>query len=618
MSKAAEALRAIKGGTDTGKATALPSIPNVPRTDDARVNQFLSAIKQTLETWGGDRGNSLDSAVTWRELIEKQFAKVDETQTASSIVPSWFGQNGSVQGTDSVFFGIPPAPTGLTAEGAFANIILSWDTPPYGNHSYTEIWRSSVNNLGTAQLVGMAAGAVYVDNVGGNASYYYWLKFVSTSAVKGPFNATEGVLGKTSLDPAFILETLSGQLHDSQLNKDLSGRIELITADASVPGSVNARISETQQELIDADTALAQQITTLSASTTANAAAIQTEATARASGDSANATSISQVQARLDTGDYAAVKTESSSTASAVTGIQAKYSVKTDVNGYVSGFGLISTTNNAAPFSQFIFKADQFGFGAPGLTSAYPFVIQASATTVNGVAVPAGVYIDAAYILNGSITNAKIGNAAIDSAKIADASIGTAKIADANVTAAKIADANITNAKIANLAVTTAKIADANITTAKIADANITNAKIGNAEVSTLKIAGNAVTVSSAFQGSGDTQVGSSVTTVLSGTITVSGLQPVYVVATAFAGGSYNGVANNDADISGYIVIGGTSQTVVPSLTVKSMNLTCASGAALFSGLSAGTYSITLNFVTNTGTGHFIRQPRIIVIETKR
>ena len=53
---------------------------------------------------------------------------------------------------------------------------------------------------------------------------------------------------------------------------------------------------------------------------------------------------------------------------------------------------------------------------------AIPFVVQASSTTVNGVAVPAGVYIDAAYIKNGSITNAKIGNAAIDDAKIANLS----------------------------------------------------------------------------------------------------------------------------------------------------------------------------------------------------
>jgi len=48
--------------------------------------------------------------------------------------------------------------------------------------------------------------------------------------------------------------------------------------------------------------------------------------------------------------------------------------------------------------------------------------VQASATTINGVAVPAGVYMNDAYIRNGTITSAKIGNAAIDDAKIANLS----------------------------------------------------------------------------------------------------------------------------------------------------------------------------------------------------
>jgi hypothetical protein len=124
--------------------------------------------------------------------------------------------------------------------------------------------------------------------------------------------------------------------------------------------------------------------------------------------------------------NYAAIQTEATTRATQTGNLFAQYSVKLDVNGYVSGFGLSSTLNNAAPYSQFIFKADQFAFGAPGQTSVYPFVIQATATTVNGVAVPAGVYMDAAYIQNGTITNAKIGDATIDSAKIA--SLTAAKI----------------------------------------------------------------------------------------------------------------------------------------------------------------------------------------------
>lgn len=568
MSKASEALRSIAGNTDLGKATALPSIPNVPRTDDARVNQFLSAIKQTLETWNGERGDALDSSVTWRGLVENGFARVDKTATGGGLVPAWLQNTGS--GTNQPIMTVPPAPTGLTIDGAFANIILSWDDPPYVNHSYTEVWRSNVNNLGTAVLIGMAAGSIYVDNVGGNAEYYYWIKFVSTTNVKGPFNATEGTVGKTSLDPAFLLQTLTGQLQQSQLNNELSTKIDLVGTNA-------------------ADIIAINDISTTS--------------------ESASARAVAQVQARLDSGDYAAVKVESSATATALGGVQAKYAVKTDVNGYVSGFGLISTANNATPFSQFIFKADQFGFGAPGVSSAFPFVVQTTPTTVNGVDVPVGAYIDAAYIKNGSITNAKIGTAAIDNAKIANLDAGkittgyiSADRINANsVTADKIdsrglsikdaagniilsagtslstthisglgslATANsVSTSQVSGLGsfATLSQITTGNVSTyiasgaiqsAQIGTAAIGTALIGDAAVNTLKIGANAVTVPVRYNfgsaiGTGSTFTGSftlpdAATVVVHISLTLPNDNGVYVddAGTGWVTGASNALIN--------------------------------------------------------------------------
>jgi hypothetical protein len=62
-----------------------------------------------------------------------------------------------------------------------------------------------------------------------------------------------------------------------------------------------------------------------------------------------------------------------------------------------------------------------------------PFVVNSSPQTINGVSVPAGVYMDAAFIKNGTITNAKIGNAAIDDAKIANLSAGKITAGDISV-----------------------------------------------------------------------------------------------------------------------------------------------------------------------------------------
>jgi hypothetical protein len=112
-----------------------------------------------------------------------------------------------------------------------------------------------------------------------------------------------------------------------------------------------------------ADTTMASQITTLQSTVTTqgtniatNAAAITTEASTRASGDSANASTSTAISARLDSGDYAAVKTSATASASAITGILAKYSVNVDVNGHVVGFELI----NGSGLGDFVVTADKF------------------------------------------------------------------------------------------------------------------------------------------------------------------------------------------------------------------------------------------------------------------
>ena len=155
------------------------------------------------------------------------------------------------------------------------------------------------------------------------------------------------------------------------------------------------------------------------------------------------------------------------------TALEAQYTVKVDTNGYISGFGLASTTSGATPTSNFAVRADTFYIAnptGPSVAAAMPFIVRTTATTINGVSVPVGVYITDGFIQNGTITNAKIADATIDNAKIASATITNAKIADATITAAKITDATITSAKIADAAITSAKIGSAAITSAKIAN----------------------------------------------------------------------------------------------------------------------------------------------------
>jgi calcineurin-like phosphoesterase len=164
--------------------------------------------------------------------------------------------------------------------------------------------------------------------------------------------------------------------------------------------------------------------------------------------------------------------------------VNAFYSLRANVNGHISGFGL----SNDGVTSEFAILADKFLVADPG----------------NPGDTPQGVFL----IENGNvvINSARIGDAAIDTAKIANLSVKSfhldfANLRDATINTAWISEAQIKNAavttaKIGNAAISSAKIADAAITEAKIGNAAITNAKIGDAAVDTLKVAGKAITSS--------------------------------------------------------------------------------------------------------------------------
>lgn len=90
----------------------------------------------------------------------------------------------------------PPAATGLSATGAFRNVILSWSLENYINHGYVRIYRNTVDNQGTATLIGTSTTNFYNDSaVTVGNSYYYWVRAVNIEEVVGPFNASAGTLG---------------------------------------------------------------------------------------------------------------------------------------------------------------------------------------------------------------------------------------------------------------------------------------------------------------------------------------------------------------------------------------------------------------------------------------
>jgi len=336
------------------------------------------------------------------------------------------------------------------------------------------------------------------------------------SALTTRVTAAEGSISVNSTDITALdtsLTNLSTSVSGnstaiSALSSTVTTQGGLITANSNDITALENTVNNPTTGVAATSLALSSLSSTVTAqgnSITANAndiSALGVTVTNNTSGITANSTNITSLTSTVTSqgGDISALSsslstlsttvgsntTSISTQATSINGLEAQYTVKVDTNGYVSGFGLASTSTGATPTSEFIVNADRFAIGSPsGLTEITPFIVQTTPTTLNGVSVPTGVYISEAYIRNGAIANAKIGDAAIDNAKIASLAVTGAKIDDATITGAKIIDGEISNAKIGNAA----------ITNAKILDATITGAKIGTAQIDTLQLAGESVIV---------------------------------------------------------------------------------------------------------------------------
>ena len=199
MSDPLAALRAVSGTDLSSGATTLPNIPAVPYTDDASLTNILSAMKLWMDKASG---SGLTGFASKQDLIDAGVLSKD---------PS-----GNLKPTADTSMAVPPVPTGLTASGAMTIILLEWDDPrlAYSNHGYTEIWAAEVDNFSSAQLVGQSSGVIFVHAVGEGTQRYYWIRFVSTAGVMGPYNAVGGTLGQTAQNPAYLLDAMSGILDE--------------------------------------------------------------------------------------------------------------------------------------------------------------------------------------------------------------------------------------------------------------------------------------------------------------------------------------------------------------------------------------------------------------------
>lgn len=182
---------------------------------------------------------------------------------------------------------------------------------------------------------------------------------------------------------------------------------------------VTAAITAEQDARVSADNAITESVNAQFTSVNGSIAGLNNKTTTLTTTFSALANYMVDLTAQFDA-TQAAVQQEAEARADADGTLFARYSVKTDVNGYVSGYGLLSTANNSAPTSEFIVRADKFAIGSPsgpGITPRIPFTVL---TTPDAKGNQPGVYMDNAVIKAASITGAYIADLAVDTIKIAD------------------------------------------------------------------------------------------------------------------------------------------------------------------------------------------------------
>ena len=429
---------------------------DLPELTGSNLTEWARAVKEAIQTFRGYRGDPRDRALTPRDLTAEGLAALGGV-AGGTIIGGGSGGTGGGGGDPVPELTPPPTPTGLVVTAGISHIYIACDTPLYvagRGHDRTVVYGAKWPVGGIEPTF---TGAVELSQFLGTFEAYptdpatrwcIWIKWKSKDGVlsSAPAGGTNGAQATTAYDPALLKTALTGVITESELFSTLGARISLIDGPDSLAGSVAARVlaeatargaavASEASTRSSADTAIASSVTSLASTVGGNTAAITAEATTRANADTAISSTVTTLSSTVS-GNTAAIATEVSTRASQTGALFAQWTVKLDLNGYVSGFGLASTGGSAAPTSSFIVRADSFAVASPsgpGITPAVPFIVRTTPGTVNGVSYPAGVYMDSAFILDLTAAIARMGTAWIDDAKIATLSAAKLTVGDGTV-----------------------------------------------------------------------------------------------------------------------------------------------------------------------------------------
>ncbi|EMY6820914.1 phage tail tip fiber protein [Vibrio cholerae] len=178
-----------------------------------RAGRSLDALYENVEILTGQRGNGRYRAVT-----EKDVAAIKGTMNKVIVGSGSHGGDSVVER--------PHAPNNVEAFGGFSAILVQWDTPRFKGFAYAEVWRAGANDFSQAVLIATTPANVFSDVVNLGSHYFYWVRFVNTNDLAGPYHDVNGVAAETSQDIAGVVDELAEQLKSSELIQHMQKEID--------------------------------------------------------------------------------------------------------------------------------------------------------------------------------------------------------------------------------------------------------------------------------------------------------------------------------------------------------------------------------------------------------
>ena len=213
------------------------ALPPVPRGVSRDVQNFLTSVRETIQVQAGmGRGNSLDRAVTFRDLK----AATGVTDFSSFVTKSSTANGGGVFNDPR-----PPKPANFKAFGMFNMVGLEWLRPTTPWYAFTEIYRVDLDAFdgetpvfADALFVGSSSSGFYSDMVEPDRSFIYWARHVNRDGDAGDVSSPEGTPASTSATPEDVLIKYSDEVATGDNFKWLRSDLSVIDSlNRSLQGS---------------------------------------------------------------------------------------------------------------------------------------------------------------------------------------------------------------------------------------------------------------------------------------------------------------------------------------------------------------------------------------------